>query len=257
MIFETHAHYDDDKFDENRDELLKQLPLNGIGYVVDVGANLESTKKAIKLSEQYDYIYASVGVHPSDIEDLNEESYDWLGQQMKHKKVVAVGEIGLDYYWEKEDAIRQRQKYWFSRQIELAKKGNLPIIIHSREAAQDTIAVMKESHAEEVPGIIHCYSYSKELAKIFLDMGYYLGIGGVVTFKNARKLVETVKETPMDRLLLETDCPYLAPEPNRGRLNSSLNLIYVADKIAEIKNLTREEVITITTQNAKKLYRID
>ncbi|MCR5667339.1 MAG: TatD family hydrolase [Eubacterium sp.] len=257
MIFETHAHYDDDKFNKDRDELLGRLPKEGIGYVVDVGASIASTKMALDLSQQYDFIYAAVGVHPSDIEDLNDETFAWLSNQTQADKVVAIGEIGLDYYWEKDPEVRDRQKYWFTKQIELAKEKNLPIIVHSREAAEDTVKVMKEANAQEVPGIIHCYSYSPELSKTFLDMGYYLGIGGVITFKNAKKLVETVKKAPMERLLLETDCPYLAPEPNRGKRNSSLNLIYVADKIAEIKNLTREEVISITTDNAKKLYRIN
>ncbi len=256
QIFETHAHYDDAKFDQDRDQLLSTLPQEDIEYVVNVASSIESCKTTLQLSEKYDYIYAAMGVHPSDIDGLNETTFQWLESMTSHKKVVAIGEIGLDYYWEKDQSIRLKQQEWFARQIDLAKKADLPIIVHSRDAAEDTLKVMKENHAEQLDGIIHCYSYSKELSQVFLDMGYYLGIGGVITFKNAKKLVETVEHTPIERLVLETDCPYLSPEPNRGKRNSSLNLIYVAEKIAQIKGLKVEEVIEITRENAKQLYKI-
>jgi TatD DNase family protein len=191
MIFETHAHYDDSRFDEDRDAVLGQMQQAGIGPIVNVGASIESTKTTLELAEKYDFVYAAVGVHPSEIADLNKDTFEWLRNQTSKEKVVAVGEIGLDYYWDKELEVQESQRYWFGQQLELAREANLPVIIHSRDAGADTLKVMKEHHAEEIPGVIHCYSYSKELALEFIKMGYYIGIGGVVTFKNARKLVET------------------------------------------------------------------
>lgn len=201
MIFESHAHYDDEAFDEDREELLESLKENGVGTIINVGASLDSCEKTVNLAEKYDYIYAAVGVHPSDVADLNEENFAWLEGLTKKDKVVAIGEIGLDYYWDKEKEIWENQKYWFKRQMELARKTNLPVIIHSRDAANDTMTLMKEIHAEEIRGVIHCYSYSKEMAKEFIKMGYYIGVGGVVTFKNAKKLAEAVKEIPLERIL--------------------------------------------------------
>lgn len=254
MIFETHAHYDDSRFEEDRDAVLGQMQQAGIGPIVNVGASIESTKTTLELAEKYDFVYAAVGVHPSEIADLNEETFEWLRSQTLGQKVVAVGEIGLDYYWDKESEVQESQRYWFGRQLELARETNLPVIIHSRDAGADTLQVMNEHHAEEIPGVIHCYSYSKELALEFIKMGYYIGIGGVVTFKNARKLVETIEAIPMERILLETDCPYMAPEPFRGKRNSSLYLTYVVEKIAEIKGISKEEVERITEENARRLF---
>ena len=254
-IFDTHAHYDDEAFDEDRAELLRELPGQGIARVVNVGASLASCKKTIELMEQYDYIYGALGVHPSDTAELTEESVDWLREQCKRDKCLAVGEIGLDYYWDEPD--REIQKKWFVRQLALAGELKLPVIIHSREAAKDTIDIMKAEKAGEIGGVVHCYSYTKETAKIFLDMGFYFGIGGVLTFKNAKKLKEAVEYIPMDRIVLETDCPYLAPEPNRGRRNSSLNLPYVVNTMAEIKGITEEEVRIAAWENAIKLYRME
>lgn len=255
MIFETHAHYDDEQFDSGREALLASLPDCGIKRVVNVGASIASTRNSVELAEKYDFIYAAVGVHPSEIEELNEEKFNWLRELTKLKKVVAVGEIGLDYYWEKEPEIRERQRYWFKRQMELAREASLPIIIHSRDAAADTLHVMKEAHAEEIPGVIHCYSYSPEMALEFIRMGYYIGVGGAVTFKNARKLKETVEQIPLERILLETDCPYLTPEPYRGKRNDSRYLPYIVEKIAEIKGVLAEEVEQITWENAAKFYK--
>ena len=256
MIFETHAHYDDESFDEDREQLLCSLPEQGIGRVINVGASIETTKTTLALAAKYDFIYAAVGVHPSDIDGLNEETYAWLKQQATLPKTVAIGEIGLDYYWDKEPEVQKAQRYWFKRQLELARETKLPVIIHSRDAAADTMEVMRDAHAEEIPGVIHCYSYSKEMAQEFIRMGYYIGVGGVVTFKNAKKLKETVESIPLERILLETDCPYMAPEPYRGTRNNSSNIPYVIAKIAELKGITAEEVEHVTEQNARKLFAL-
>lgn len=251
MIIDSHAHYDDEAFEEDRDNLLQSMQSNGIEKIINVGANIKGSRTSIALSEQYPFIYAAVGVHPSDTEELNEEKMAWLKEVSKKEKVVAIGEIGLDYYWPEPD--REIQKKWFIRQMELAQEVNLPVIIHSRDAAQDTIEILKQFPAN---GVIHCYSYTKESAKEFLKMGYYFGIGGVLTFKNAKKLKEAVMEIPMDRILLETDSPYLAPEPNRGKRNSSLNIPYVVKELAQLKGITEEEVINITTENTKRLFHL-
>lgn len=254
MIFESHAHYDDEAFDEDRDALLTSLPENGIPYVINVGANIETSKNTIALTEKYPHVYGAVGVHPSDTAELNEENFAWLKEQCNLEKIVAVGEIGLDYYWDEPD--RDTQKIWFRKQLQLARETKLPVIIHSRDAAKDTIDIMKEEHAENIGGVIHCFSYTKESAKIFLDMGFYIGIGGVLTFNNAKKLREAVKTIPMDRILLETDCPYLAPVPNRGKRNTSLNIPYVVKALAEIKGISEQEVEDITMSSAKNLFRV-
>ena len=256
MIFETHAHYDDERFEEDRDALITSMPEHGVGTIINVGASIESTKTTLALSEKYPFVYAAVGVHPSDISGLNEETFAWLREQTQKEKVVAVGEIGLDYYWDKEPEVQKQQRYWFAEQMKLAKEASLPVIIHSRDAAADTMEVMKSVHAEEIPGVIHCYSYSKEMAQEFIKMGYYIGVGGVVTFKNAKKLKETVQEIPLDRILLETDCPYMAPEPHRGERNDSSYIPFVIEKIAELRGITPEEVEQATMENAERLFRI-
>jgi len=254
MIFETHAHYDDDRFNEDRDELLRRLPEEGVGVVINSGASVESTRDTIRLAKEYPHVYAAVGVHPSEIEELDEDFIQWMKERASEEKTVAIGEIGLDYYWDKEPEVQERQRYWFGRQIELAREMKLPIIVHSRDAAADTMQVMKEHHAEEIPGVIHCYSYSKEMANEFIKMGYYIGVGGVVTFKNAKKLKETVEAIPLEKILVETDCPYMAPEPHRGKRNSSLYLPYVVEEIARIKGVSTEEVERVTEENARKLF---
>lgn len=254
MIFETHAHYDDEAFEQDRDDVLKSLQQSGISFVVNVSASIESIKTTLELTKQYPYVYGSVGVHPDETKDLNEENFVWLKEMTKEPKVVAIGEIGLDYYWDATD--REVQKKWFDRQMELAKEVNLPAIIHSREAAKDTLDMIIASGLKQVGGIIHCFSYGKDIAKSYLDMGFYLGIGGVVTFKNGKKLKEVVEYAPIEQLVLETDSPYLAPEPNRGKRNTSLNLIYVAKEIAKLKNMDYDEVIAVTESNARKLYKL-
>ena len=254
MIIETHAHYDDDRFEEDRDELLQRLPKEGVGVVINSGASVASTRDTIRLAKEYEHVYAAIGVHPSEIEELDDSFIAWMKRQADWEKTVAIGEIGLDYYWDREPEVQERQRYWFGRQLELARETNLPVIVHSRDAAADTMKVMKDHHAEEIPGVIHCFSYSKEMALEFIKMGYYIGIGGVVTFKNAKKLVETVEAIPLERILLETDCPYMAPEPYRGKRNNSLYLTYVRDKIAEIKGISAEEVERVTEGNARRLF---
>jgi TatD DNase family protein len=254
MIFETHAHYEDEAFDIDREELLKSLPEKGIEYVVNVGSEAKTLEKILSIAEVYPYIYAAVGIHPGNTAELNEDSFTWLKEKAKHSKNVAIGEIGLDYYWDSPD--RAIQKKWFERQMELAKEMKLPMIIHSRDAANDTYDMMKASHAEDIGAIIHCFGYGVEQARQYLNMGFYLGIGGVVTFTNGRKLKEVVEFAPLEQLVLETDCPYLAPVPNRGKRNSSLNLTYVAQEIARLKNVPYEKVVEVTYNNAKSFYNI-
>lgn len=252
MIFDTHAHYDDEAFAEDRNELLAGMPKQGIERIVNVGASIASCRTTLGLMDQYPFVYGALGVHPSETAELDEESFAWLRAQCGHPKCVAVGEIGLDYYWPEPD--REIQKKWFVRQLALARELQLPVVIHSREAASDTVQIMKEQHAEEIGGVIHCFSYTKETAEIFLKMGFYIGVGGVVTFKNAKKLREALEVIPLDRIVVETDCPYLAPEPNRGKRNSSLNLPYVIEEIAMVKQVAPEEIERITWQNGEKLY---
>ena len=254
MIFDTHAHYDDDAFDEDRDELLSGMTAKNVEYIVNVGASIESSKRSIALAEKYPFIYAAVGVHPDEVGELNEEKFNRLREWTKHEKAKAVGEIGLDYYWDKEQ--HDLQKHWFMRQMELAHEVNLPIIVHSREAAKDTLDMIIAAKPLDLSGIIHCYSYSVEQAREYLNMGYYIGIGGVLTFKNAKKLKEVAEYAPLSRIVLETDCPYLAPVPYRGKRNDSSKLSYVVEELAAIKQMPVEEVIRITNENGKKLYHI-
>ena len=260
MIFETHAHYEDSRFSEDRDLVLKSLAEKGVGTVVNVGSSIETSEKCLELADTYDFVYAAIGVHPSDIECLNEENLVWLKQQASHRKVVAIGEIGLDYYWDKEEKVQQAQRDWFWRQLELAYEVNPPVIIHSRDAAEDTMEILKRFHRQHPdvisPGVVHCYSYSPEMAQEFIKMGYYIGVGGVVTFKNAKKLVKTVEAIPLERILVETDCPYMAPDPHRGERNVSYYLPYVVEKIASIKGISPKEVETQTELNAKRMYRL-
>ncbi len=254
MIFDTHAHYDDKQFDQDREELLVSMKDNGIGTIVDVGSNMETSAWIVDAVNRYPMMYGAVGVHPSDTADLTESDMDTLKEYAGKDKILAIGEIGLDYYWDEPE--REIQKKWFEAQIELAREVRLPIIIHSRDAAKDTYDIMKSLHAEDIGGVVHCFSYSKEMARQFLDMGFYIGIGGVVTFKNAKTLKEVAAYVPLDRIVLETDCPYLSPEPNRGKRNSSLNLNYVAEALSQIKGIDKEELIAVTEENARKLYRM-
>ena len=254
MIFESHAHYDDDAFDEDRESLIESLQENRIEYVINVGASMESTERTYELAKKYPFIYAAVGVHPSDTLPLTDKDMDRLKELAADEKVVAIGEIGLDYYWD--DVEREIQKKWFRRQMQLAMELDMPFIIHDRDAHEDCLNILKEFDIKKTGGVMHCFSGSAEMAKEVLKLGMYIGLGGVVTFKNSKKLKEAVEYIPLERIVLETDCPYLSPEPNRGKRNSSLNLPYVADAIASIKGISREEVERVTFENALRVYRI-
>lgn len=256
MIFDTHAHFDDVRYDDDRDKLMQAMQKNGVRHIVNVGASLRGCFDSIRLSMKYPFIYPAIGIHPSDTDVLeeDEENFEKVKRMAALKEVVAVGEIGLDYYWDEPD--REIQKKWFRRQLNLARELGKPVNIHSRDAAQDTVDIMREEHAEEIGGIIHCFSYGVDMAKIFLDMGFYLGIGGVVTFKNGKKLKEVVEYAPLEKIVIETDSPYLSPEPNRGKTNTSMNLKYVVKEIASIKGTSVQEVERITYANALKVYNL-
>lgn len=251
MIFDSHAHYDLEQFDEDRDELLSSMGDHQVGAIVNVGANWNSVTETVALAEKYPHVYAAVGIHPDEVGILDEERFAFLKEQCQRDKVVAVGEIGLDYYWDHES--HDVQKKWFIRQLELARELDLPVSIHSREAAADTMEIMK-THGRGLRGVIHCFSYSLEQAREYIKMGYHIGVGGVVTFKNGRKLKEIVTEIPLEHILLETDSPYLAPEPFRGKRNDSSYLTYVAEEIANLKGITCAEVIAQTEKNARELF---
>lgn len=250
MYFDTHAHYDDEKFDENRDILIEEMHSNGVDYIINIGADMESSLKSMELAKKYDFIYAAVGVHPHEVENMTEADIDRLREYSKYEKVAAIGEIGLDYYYD--FSPRDKQRYWFEKQLDLAAELDLPVSIHSRDAAQETFDIIKNSGVRK--GVIHAYSGSVEMARDYINMGFYIGVGGVVTFKNAKKLIDVVRFVPMEKILLETDSPYLSPVPLRGTVNNSQNLKYVADKIGEIKQISSEKVCEITSQNAKVVF---
>ena len=254
MIFETHAHYDDERFDQDRVELLGILRSRGISPVINVGASMASTRSSLALAREYDFIYAAVGVHPSETGELTEDDMRELLSYADDSKVAAIGEIGLDYYWGKEPEVQKRQQEWFVRQLDIAEKVNLPVIIHSRDAAEDTLDIMRKASARGIKGVIHCFSYSPEIAEEYIKLGYYIGVGGVVTFKNGKKLKETVQRVPFECILLETDSPYLAPEPFRGSRNDSMYLPYVVHEIARLLEITEDEVIKQTDANARALF---
>lgn len=254
-IFETHAHYDDSDFDEDREELITSMLSDdgSLDCLINVGASLKGCEDSLLLASKYDKVYAAIGVHPEEVEGLTMGHMRWIKENASmNRKVLAIGEIGLDYHYP--EPTKEVQKQWFRQQLKLAWEIRKPVIIHSRDACADTLECMRMEHADKIGGIIHCYSYSKEAARDYLDMGFHFGIGGVVTFKNARKLIEAVEYIPMERIVLETDCPYMAPEPHRGTRNDSRNIAFVAEKIAQIKGMTAQEVIDITNKNARKLF---
>ncbi|MBR2038520.1 MAG: TatD family hydrolase [Lachnospiraceae bacterium] len=254
MIFDTHAHYDDEAFDEDRDELLSCMVEQGIAKIVNIGSSFEANEKTLKLAQEYDFIKAAFGIHPEFADQLNEENFKRIEELCRLDQCVAVGEIGLDCYWPEPDV--SIQKPWFERQMDLARRIGKPIVVHSRDAAQETYEMMKAAEAGDIGGVVHCFSYSKEMAKLFVDMGFYIGVGGVITFKNGKKLKEVVEYIPLEHIVLETDCPYLAPVPFRGKRNSSLLLPHVVEAISQIKGISREEVERITWDNAHRLYRL-
>lgn len=250
-IFDTHAHYDDEAFDADRESLLERLFAQGVSGIVNQGTNTETSKISIALSEKYDKMYAAVGIHPECANENSLEEIETIRSLAENKKVVAIGEIGLDYYW---DIPKELQKAVFEKQLKLALELDFPVNIHDREAHGDTLEYLKKYR---VRGILHCFSGSAEMAGEIVKLGMYIGMGGVVTFKNSRKAVEVVKNTPLERIVLETDCPYLSPVPFRGKRNDSSMIQYTASKIAEIKGITVEEVLITTEHNAKKVYFSD
>ena len=250
MIFDTHAHYDDKAFDSDRDELLENLFSDSVAYIVNQGTDLELSEYGIRLAERYENMYCAVGIHPENITETSLDDIQKIKRMASHSKVVAIGEIGLDYYW---DIPREPQKLIFEKQLELANELDMPVNVHDREAHGDTLELIKKYKPK---GILHCFSGSVEMAEEVVKLGMYIGMGGVVTFKNSRKAVEVVKVIPLERLVLETDCPYLAPVPFRGKRNDSSMIQYVAEKIAEIKNISAEEVLEETLHNAKRVYSI-
>ena len=252
MLFDTHAHLNDPAFDADREQLMAGLAQKGIGFVMNAGCSLQSSKDIIQMAEQYPWLYASVGSHPDSADEVNEEVIEAFRQLCRHEKVKAIGEIGLDYYYE---AIpREIQKNAFRMQMALANELDMPVIIHEREAHDDGMRIVKEF--PRVKGVFHCYSGSAEMARQLVNMDWYIGFTGVLTFKNARKAVETAASIPLDRIVLETDCPFMAPEPFRGKRNDPGYLPKMAEKLAEIRGISLEEAIAATTENAKRLYRI-
>ena len=250
MYFESHAHYDDERFDEDRDTLLASFPAEGIETVVNASSDIKSSKASIALSEKYPFFYAAVGVHPHEVENITEADIDELRELSKHPKVVAIGEIGLDYYYDLSP--RDLQRHWFKRQLELADELKMPVIIHSRDAAQECFDIIKNSNVRN--GVIHCYSGSAEMAEEYIKMGFYIGVGGSLTFKNNKKGVETVERIPIEKILIETDSPYLAPVPYRGKRNDSRLLKYVVERISQIKNIHENDICNITKNNAQNLF---
>ena len=254
MLFDSHAHYDDEKFDNDRSEVINKANENGVSYILNAATDTMSAKVSISLAEKFEFVYAAVGVHPHNIGDMTDDTLTEIASLADNDKVVAIGEIGLDYYYD--TAPRDQQRYWFSKQIDLAKELKLPIIIHDRDSHEDVVNIIKSEGVKDVGGVFHCFSGSVEMARVVLDNNLYISVGGAVTFKNARKLLDVVKYVPIDRLLIETDCPYLTPEPYRGKRNDSGFVRLVAEKIAQIKELEFEEVAQFTLNNAKRLFRI-
>jgi TatD DNase family protein len=254
MLFDTHAHLNAEQYNEDLEEVIARAKDEGVATMVVVGFDRPTIQRAIELADQYDFIYASVGWHPVDAIDMTEEDLKWIEELSSHPKVVALGEMGLDYYWDKSP--KDIQQEVFRKQIRLAKKVKLPIIIHNREATSDIIEILKEEGAEEVGGIMHCFSGSSEIAKECVKMNFYISLGGPVTFKNAKKPKEVAAEIPLEKLLIETDCPYLTPHPFRGKRNEPSYVKLVAEEIAHIKGVTYEEIAEATTKNAKKLFDI-
>lgn len=252
MFFDTHTHLDDERFDDDRHELIESIYKSGVTWMVNIGADLKSSKASVALVDQYDFIYAAVGVHPHDAASLKEADMDTLRELAAHKKVVAIGEIGLDYHYD--NAPREMQKKWFRRQIELARELNLPYIVHDRDAHRDAMEVIKSTGYYN--GVFHCYSGSAEMAKELIDLGFYISFAGPLTFKNGKKPQEVAKEIPIEKIFIETDSPYLTPEPHRGKRNDSSYVRFVCEKLADIKGISLEEAARITKENGKNFFGI-
>ncbi|CAM4252752.1 TatD family hydrolase [Lederbergia lenta] len=255
MLFDTHVHLNDEQFNNDLEEVINRAKDAGVEYMVVVGFDRKTITRAMQLIEKYEFLYASIGWHPVDAIDMTEEDLIWIEETAEHPKVVALGEMGLDYHWDKSP--KHIQQDVFRKQIRLAKKLKMPIVIHNRDATQDIIQIMKQENAHEVGGIMHCFSGSAEIAKECVDLNFYISLGGPVTFKNAKKPKEVAVHIPINRLLIETDCPYLAPHPYRGKRNEPAFVKLVAEEIAELKGLSLEEVAQTTTANAKKVFGIE
>ena len=253
MYFDTHAHYCAKQFDEDRDTLIASMPPNDISYIVNAGSDINRLTYSIDFAEKYSFMYAAVGVHPHDSAKMTDEHLPEIEKLLSHPKLVAVGEIGLDYHYD--FSPRDVQKKRFRQQLELARNANKPVIVHQRESLNDSLEIAREYR--DLSGVFHCFSGSWETAKIILDLGWHLSFTGIITFKNARQVIEVIEKMPMDRMMLETDCPYMAPEPMRGRRNSSLFLKYIAQKVATIRRIPHEEVAAITTENGKRFFGIE
>ncbi len=251
MIFDSHAHYDDGRFDSDRHTLLASMPQNNVGGIINCATDLASSHHVIELANQYEYLYAAVGYHPENLEGATVNDLEACEALLSHNKVVAVGEIGLDYYWDASP--RPIQQEWFVRQMQIAKAHDLPVIVHDRDSHEDTLTLLKQ---EKPKGVLHAFSGSVEMAKEILKLDMYIGLGGVVTFKNARKTVEVAQMIPLERLLLETDAPYMAPVPFRGRRNDSTMIMYVAQRIAEIRGCDTDTILQASFDNAKRLFQI-
>lgn len=255
-LFDSHSHYNDEKFEIDREQIIKETLSNGVSNFIVAGYNITGSKKAIKIAKEYEQVYTTAGISPNDVDDIKNninESILEIEEIAKNKKVVAIGEIGLDYYWSKEN--KELQKEIFIKQIQIANKLNLPIVIHTRDAFIDTIEILKQNNVNQ-KGVFHCCPLNQELVKEAVKLGYYISLSGVITFKNAKNVEEIINLIPEDKLLIETDSPYLAPEPIRGTRNNCMNVKYVAEKIAKIKNKTIEEIAELTNQNAKRIFRI-
>jgi len=255
MLFDTHAHLNAVQYDEDVEQVIERARAEGVSHIVVVGFDRPTIDRAMELAERHPFIYAAVGWHPVDAIDMTDNDLQMIEQLAAHPKVVAIGEMGLDYYWDKSP--KDVQQDVFRRQIALAKKVKLPIIIHNREATADILKILQEENAAEVGGIMHCFSGSVEVARQCIEMNFLISLGGPVTFKNAKKPKEVAKEIPLSHLLIETDCPYLTPHPFRGKRNEPSYVKYVAEAIAEIKNVSFAEVAKTTTENAKKMFAID
>lgn len=254
MLFDTHAHLDDEQFDQDREQLIKQLSMDGITLCINVGANMESSQRAVKLAETVDYIYASIGVHPHEAQTFQKEDLENLSKQSRHPRVKAIGEIGLDYHYDLSP--RDKQKDCFLQQMELAMELKLPVIIHEREAHEDFLDLLRTSHGTLPKGVLHCFSGSREMARECLNLGFMISFAGPLTFKNAGKLIEVAAFVPEDAMLIETDSPYLSPVPYRGQRNNPANVQYVAKRLAEIRKISYEDVCRLTFENGKRLFQI-
>lgn len=254
MLFDSHAHYNDSRFEKDMDEVLSSMSENNVGMILNSCSNLDEVPDILKICEKYPFIYASVGIHPHDVKDLTDSDMDMLIKYAENEKVKAIGEIGLDYFYD--NSPRDLQKKWFARQVEVAKQIKQPIIIHDRDAHKDCMDILRTENIQDIGGVFHCYSGSVETAKEILDWGMYIAFGGSLTFKKSVRPVEVAKYVPLDRILIETDCPYLTPEPHRGKRNSSLYIHYVAEKLAEIKGVSVEEIENATFENGKRCFNI-